>query len=236
MICNSLKSNLNILLQPGATNSPALNSMLSDYKNYHIVLIITGSLFLLIFARLSILFWIRYKRLRKIDKCRFERDSMFFFGSVTMFCGFFMALTILANTGTVMYPQVGFAGAVSSMCASQTVKGNAEIHTAFNEWLLSGTTPLPTIIQKKVEARLAWQQPKALICSALLAISTILSTRIWVKLIRQSRLREVEHVAYRKALLFSGFVTVAFCLLLMLMVIGNTQAALAPLSLTLFYG
>ncbi len=38
------------------------------------------------------------------------------------------------------------------------------------------------------------------------------------------------------ALLITGVLAGPVCLLLMLMVIGNTQASFAPLSMTLFYG
>jgi hypothetical protein len=48
--------------------------------------------------------------------------------------------------------------------------------------------------------------------------------------------RETKRKLKEKMLLFSGVVSVAVCLFLMLMVIGNMQGAFAPLSLTLLYG
>jgi hypothetical protein len=109
----------------------------------------------------------------------------------------------------------------------------AESHQSFNRWLQSGSTQIPPLVQSKISDRLAWQHPKAIICSVLLAIFVMVSMGIWGKLIRQSKVLGTKP---KLKLLFSGVVAVAVCFLLMLMVIGNTQATFAPMSLTLIYG
>jgi len=64
----------------------------------------------------------------------------------------------------------------------------------------------------------------------------LLSARIWRTLIRRSRLRPKVWTPKDVTLLAAGLLCGPVCLLLMLMVIGNTQASFAPLSMTLFYG
>jgi hypothetical protein len=125
---------------------------------------------------------------------------------------------------------------VDMLGTSQAGTHKAELYQSFNTWLQSGSTQVPSFIQSKISDRLGWQQPKAIICSVLLAIFVVVSIRIWGTLIRQSKVRQMKRKLQEKALLFSGVVAVAVCLLLMLMVIGNTQGTLAPMSLTMVYG
>lgn len=119
---------------------------------------------------------------------------------------------------------------------SQAGTQKTELYQSFNTWLQSGNTPVPSLLQSKINERLSWQQPKAIICSILLAIFVAMNIRIWGMLIRQSKVRQTQRKLKEKALLFSGIGAVAVCLLLMLMVLGNTSAALAPISLTLIFG
>jgi cytochrome bd-type quinol oxidase subunit 2 len=233
MNSDSLQTTLNNLLQSGTRSNPALNSLLDDYIKYHVVLLIVGGFFTVILAVLSILFWIWYKRSPKTNnrKWTFEQKTYFSFGLLTTIVGLLMALLVGVNAGTVLKPQPGFSGVISMLGRSPSGT-RAELQQSFNRWLQSGSTQIPPLVQSKISDRLAWQQPKAIICSVLLAIFVTLSILVWGKLIRQSKVREPQ----RKLILFSGVVAVAVCLLLMLMVIGNTQASFAPMSLTLVYG
>ncbi len=235
---DSLQTTLNNLLQSGTQSNPALNSLLSDYIKYHVVFLIVGGLFTLILLTLSILFWTRYKKTPKtaISKWIFEKKTYFSFSLLTTIVGLFMALIVVANTSTVLNPQQGFSGVVGMLGISQTDEQKVQLHQSFNIWLQSGSTHIPALIQSKINDRLAWQLPKAIICSALLIIFIVVSVYIWGTLIRQSKVREMKRTLKEKMLLFSGVVSVAVCLLLMLMVIGNMQGAFAPLSLTLLYG
>ena len=238
MNSDSLQTTLNNLLQSGTRSNPALNSLLSDYTKYHVVLLIVGGLFTLTLVTLSVLFWARYKRAPKSDagKWTFEKQSLFSFGLLTTVVGLFMALIVVANASSVLNPRQGFSGVVGMLGTSQAGTPKAEMYQSFNTWLQSGSTQVPLLIQTKIDNRLAWQRPKAIICSVLLAIFLIVSIRIWDALIRQSKVREAQRKLQQSALLFSGVVAVAVCLLSTVMVIGNTQGAVAPLSLTLLYG
>lgn len=95
---------------------------------------------------------------------------------------------------------------------------------------------MPKLIAASVDERLAWQRPKAVICSALLLAAVMLSARVWRAVIRQSRARREGWMRRDVGLLAAGLTAGPVCLLLMAMVIGNTQASFAPLSLTLVNG
>lgn len=237
MNSGSLQTTINHLLQSGTGANPALNHLLSDYIKYHVVLLIVGGLFTLILAALSVLFWMRYQRAPKTDtrKWTFEKKTYFSFSLLTSIVGLFMALIVVANASTVLNPQQGFSGLVDEFSTSQS-STQSELYQSFNTWLQSGSTQIPSLIQSKINDRLAWQRPKAIICSALLAIFFAISFRIWGILIRQSKVRETKRKLKEKTLLFSGVSAVAICLLLMLMVIGNMQGTFAPMSLTMFFG
>jgi hypothetical protein len=95
---------------------------------------------------------------------------------------------------------------------------------------------MPSLIQGEIDDRLSWQRPKAVLCTVLLLGFAGLSALIWRTLIRRFRMPEARWRLRDGTLLVLGLFTVALCLLLMLMVIGNTQGSLAPISLTLFFG
>jgi cytochrome bd-type quinol oxidase subunit 2 len=238
MSSDRLQTMLNNLLQSGTRSNPALNRLLSDYIEYHVVLVIVGGLFTLILITLSVLFWHRYKRAPKTNtrKWTFEKKTYFSFGLLTTLVGLFMALIVVVNASTVLNPQQGFLGVVDMLGTSQAGTHKAELYQSFNTWLQSGSVHVPSLVQSKINDRLAWQRPKAIICSALLAIFFVVSIRIWGILIRQSKVRETKRKLKEKTLLFSGVGAVIICLLLMLMVIGNTQGAFAPMSLTMLFG
>ena len=235
---HSLQTTLNNLLKSGTRSNPALNSLLSDYIKYHVVLLIVGGFFSLILVTLTVLFWSRYKRAPKTDtrKWTFEKKTYFSFGLLTTIVGLFMVLIVVANASTVLNPGPGFSGVVDMLGTSQAGTHKTELYQSFNTWLQSGSTPVPSLIQSKINERLSWQRPKAVICSVLLAVFVAASIRIWGTLIRKSKVRETKQKLKEKALLFSGIGAVAVCLLLMLMVIGNTQGAFAPISLMLVFG
>jgi heme/copper-type cytochrome/quinol oxidase subunit 2 len=202
------------------------------------VFLIVGGLFTLILLTLSILFWTRYKKTPKTatSEWTFEKKTYFSFSLLTTIVGLFMALIVGANTSTVLNPQQGFSKAVGMLGTSQSGTHMDQLHQSLNIWLQSGNTHVPVLVQSKINDRLVWQLPKAIICSALLALFVMVSVYIWGMLIRQSKMHETKRKLKEKMMLFSGVVSVAFCLLLMLMVIGNMQGVFAPLLLTLLYG
>ena len=92
------------------------------------------------------------------------------------------------------------------------------------------------LLHHAIDERLAWQRPKAIICSILLVAFVTLAVFVWRTLIRQSRAGEPFRKISRRLMLGAGVVSTLSCLVLMLMVIGNTEGAVAPLFITALYG
>ena len=112
----------------------------------------------------------------------------------------------------------------------------AELQQAFATWLLAGDGPMPALIQQRIDDRLAWQAPKAVVCAVLLVAVVVLSLVIWRSLIRRSRVRPRPRRMTFGGLTLAGLATVGASFVLMLMVLGNTQAALVPRAMTLVFG
>jgi hypothetical protein len=235
---DTLKTTLRDVLRSGTDSNPALNVLIDDYTKYHVVLVVVGGLFLLGLALLSIFFWSRFTRAPRHDtrKWTFEKKTYFSFGILSVLVALFMALVVAGNVSNVLNPRNGFEGAIGMLSASKAGTRAAELHQPFTTWLTSGSEQVPSAVQGAIDDRLSWQRPKAIICSVLLVLFLVLSVWIWRRLIRTSRVPGTGWGLKRAALLMLGVVTVAVCLLLMLMVIGNTQGSIAPISLTLFYG
>lgn len=234
----SLQTTLDKLIQSDTKSNPALNLLVNDYTKYHVLFVVVAGVFLLVFALLNVFFWRRFKRIPKTDsnKWAFEKKTYFNFGILSLVVGLFLALIFAANLSNVLNPRQGFSGTIGMIQSPVAGSPNDKLHQEINTWLVSGGGTVPPTLQSKVDDRLAWQRPKAIICTVLLAIFTIVTARIWRKLIRKSRVRESKWLPQDRLLHFAGIAGVTICLLLMLMVIGNTQAAFAPMSLTLFYG
>lgn len=235
---DSLRNVLNELLVSGTDSNPALNDLLRDYTKYHVAFIAVGGLFLLAFTVLSILSWRRFRRTPKSDNRRwsFERATYLLFGASSVVVAMMMALFVAANASNVADPRHGFSGGLGMIGTAGAGTRTAELHQAFTTWLQSGQSETPTLIKSRIDDRLAWQRPKAIICGALVVVFVLLSAHIWRTLIRRSRARQTGWSLKDVILLAAGLLGGPACLLLMLMVIANTQASFAPLSMTLFYG
>jgi hypothetical protein len=238
LVSDSLGKSLRELVQSGTESNPALNALMSDYTKYHVVLVIVGGLFLLGLVVLSVFFWRRFRRTPRTDngKWTFEKKTYCCFGVLSVLVAMFLALIVAANVSNTVAPRQGFAGAIGLIGESRAGTPTEELHQSVTAWLQSGSSQVPAVVQSRIDDRLGWQRPKAIICTALLVVFALLSALIWRRLIRGSRVPEHGWRLKDTALLLLGSITVAGCLLLMLMVIGNTQGWIAPLSLTLFYG
>jgi hypothetical protein len=117
----------------------------------------------------------------------------------------------------------------------QTLSGTT-LSRLGERWLQSGRAQLSPLLQHAIDERLAWQRPKAVITSILLVAFVTLTVLLWRTLIRQSVTGRPFRKLSRRLMLCAGVLSAISCLLLMLMVIGNTEGALAPLFLTALYG
>ncbi len=235
---DELQDTLNELLHSGSTSNPALNRLLDDYSTYHVVLVATGGLFVIVLSVLTAFFWRRFRRSTSTNDRRssFERTTYLCFGVLS--CAVTLLLTVIvgANLGNARNPRQGLAGVATGLGPAVPGTRTNELHQAFTTWLQSGTKGLPTLIERRIDARLAWQQPRAIIACALLAVFAVLAVRLWRTLIGKSRERTSSWTVNDRALLLAGVGTVLSCLPLMLMVIGNTQASVAPIVMTLQFG
>jgi hypothetical protein len=110
-----------------------------------------------------------------------------------------------------------------------------QLHQGFDDWLRSGRPVPPPTVQQVVKRRLAWQRPKAVICTVLLLLVAALGAWAW----RSTLAASCASRRWRSgdtARLVGALLSLPTGLAVMLMVMGNTQASFAPLAMTLFYG
>lgn len=233
-----LTTTLTALLESGADTNPALTALLRDYTTYHVVLVVVGGLFLVALTWLSAAMWRRWRLSRQTGSgaTAFERRTYLSFGVLSALVGLFLALVVAANVSTALDPRHGFAGAVGLLGTPKAGTSAADLQASFTTWLTSGGDDVPARVTEAIDDRLSWQRPKAIVSSVLLAGGVVLSAATWRSLVRRSRARSGRRPLREWGLLGVGVVSVAVCFLLMLMVLGNTQGSLAPLSLTLFFG
>lgn len=199
--------------------SPAYDQLLTADRNFHVVFLVVGGLFTLLLLLFSGFSWVRFKRARRRT---FERRSYFSFGAVSLALGLIMATVFWGNVTSVVNPRQTLSGTTFSRVGET--------------WLQSGSAQISPLLQHAIDERLAWQRPKAVICSILLVAFVTLTVFLWRTLIRQSGAGEPFRKISRPLMLCAGVLSAVSCLLLMLMVIGNAEGAFVPLFLTVQYG
>jgi uncharacterized membrane protein YidH (DUF202 family) len=201
------------------STSPAYGPLLTADRNFHVAFLVVGGLFIILLLLFSAFSWLRFKRARRRT---FERRSYFSFGAVSLVLGLVLAAVFWGNVTSVVNPRQTLSGTTFSRVGET--------------WLQSGRAQISPLLQHAVDERLAWQRPKAVVCSILLVAFVTLAVFLWRTLIRQSRSGEPFRELGRRLMLCAGVLSALSCLLLMLMVIGNTEGAFAPLFLTVLYG
>lgn len=199
----------------------ALETILADYRLYHAVLVVVAAIFFIALMVLVVACVRSLRAARRSPAGATRRQvwtyRLFIVSSILL--GLFLLLVIAVNVSTVINPAAGFAG------VDQSGK-------AISAWLASGSPSVPAGVQAAVDDRLAWQRPKAIVVSILLVLVVVGSIAIWRRWIaRTSPSRGVNVL-----LLASGVVTAGMAVLLMLMVMGNVQASMAPIAITLVFG
>jgi len=198
--------------------SPAYDRLLTDDRNFHLVFLVVGGLFTLALFILSGFSWMRFRRAYRRS---FPRRTYFSFAAVSLILGLLMTVVFVANVTSVVDPGQTLSGTTFSPLGAA--------------WLQSGRAQLSPLLQHAIDERLAWQRPKAVICTVLLVAFGALTGFLWRALIRQStsdeQLRKVSRL-----MLGAGVLSAGACLLLMVMVIGNAEGALHPLFLAVLYG
>lgn len=203
---NNLQSTLSNLIQSGSRPNPAMNTLINDYIKYHVVLVVVGGFFVLIFLLLSLFFWAQWKRTSQAapHKWTFEKKTYFFLGAVSTVFGLLIALIVAVNATTVLNPLPGFSLLVDSLGTPKPGTQMDKLYQECNIWLQSGSTQIPSLLQSKVDKRLAWQRPKAIVSGMLLIGFGALSTYLWRTLLKKSQVRESRWGLKERALLVSG--------------------------------
>lgn len=237
MNSDSLQNTLYRLAQPGSGDNPAYNTLFHDYTRFHAVIFIEGSMFALMLIVLSVYFWRQFMSAQTdaTRKWTFEKKTHFCFGLVSTVASLCMLLIVAANLSTVLNPQEGFVQTISDLGTPQVGTQKDVLYKAVNTWAQSNNTHMPPVLQNRVSDRLAWQRPKAIVCSILLGVLTVFSARLWQKLIKNSRANDAMWSLKEKALITMGVIVVPVTLLLMIMALANTQASFAPITLTLLF-
>ncbi len=235
---DSLQATLSNLIQSGSGSNPAMNTLINDYTTYHIVFVAAGGLLVVIFILLSLFFWKQWKTVPKTDKRKwtFEKKTYFSFGALSILVGLMTGLIVAANATNVVDPRHGFSLLPDSIGTPTPGTQMSDLYRAFNTWLQSDSASIPAIIQNKIHERIAFHTTKAIVCGVLLILFVAFSKFIWSKLIKRTNVREAKWRLKESALLISGVGIVSLALLMMVIVVANTQAAFGPITLTLLYG
>lgn len=235
---DNLQSTLSKLLQSGSRSNTALNTLINDYTEYHLVLVVVGGFVMLMFLLLSLFFWTQWKRAPRSGKrtWTFEKKIYFSFGALSIVVGLVIAWFVAVDATNVLDPRDGFSFLVDSLGTPQAGTPMDKLYQAFNTWVQSGSTTIPSLVQEKIHERMAFHTTKAIVCGVLLVVCIALSTGIWSTLIKKSRVRESQWGLKERALFVSGVAAVILSLLLLVIVVANIQGAFAPITLTLLYG
>jgi hypothetical protein len=201
------------------STSPAYHRLLTDDRNYHIVFLVVGGLFTLLLLLLLAFTLVRWRR---AGRRTFERRTYCSFAAVSLALVLFMAVALWANVTSVADP-------------GQTLSGTP-FSPVGDAWLQSGSAQLSPLLQQQIDDRLAWQRPKAVICGVLLVAFVTATVLLWRTLIRRSAAGEPVRRSGRRLMLCAGVLSAVCSVVLMMMVIGNAEAAIAPLTLTVIYG
>lgn len=231
-----LQATLQELLRVDGGSNAALGALIDDYSRYHAVLAGLGSGFTI--ALIGIAAWRRRRleALRPDGPSTFARRTYLACTSIALLIAAFLGLVSVANVSNVAQPRDGLKGSVALLQSAPKDQTLVAFHAATAAWLRSGGAAVPATVQARVDERLSWQRPKAVVCVVLLALFVLLAHRVWRRLIASSRVAGARWNARRLGLLTVGLFTGGMSVLLMLMVMGNVQASIAPLAATVFLG
>lgn len=233
---DNLQDVLHQLMQSGSGANPAYTTLLDDYTRYHAVLCIEGGLFILLLIGLSIYFWRRYTNVQKAapHSWPWEKKVYACFGLLSTVIALALLVIVLVNLSTVVNPQEGFIRSISDLGTPQAGTPKAALYQAATRWVQSGSAPMPSLLEDRVRNRLAWQRPKAIVCTLLLVVLAASITQIWRRLL-YTELAAALSPMKRNMLTLLGLIAIPITLVVLLMALANTQASFAPIMLTLLF-
>jgi uncharacterized protein with PQ loop repeat len=222
------------LLRSGWQSNPAMNALVSDYARYHAVFVVAASVALWVLLAMTAFFWARSRKLSRtgVSDGGFERRVFRAFAFLGSLVSLVLMLLIAANAPHAFSP----ANVLHGFSLLAAPPEDSAVSRSLFEWIESGTVRPPPLIVQKIHDRLSWQAPKAITCGVLLIVFVALSVRIWSSLIKWRKRKgatEPNRRLAEKPLLMTGTIAVVLSLLMLIMVIANTQASLAPLTISI---
>jgi hypothetical protein len=219
--------------EEGWQSNHAMKTLIDDYTREHFVVASVGGVLVVGFAVLSVLLWKRYRQTPRAVGLKSTLERKMYFRSllVSSVVGLSLGLLVFVNAATALDPIPGFF-----MANTQTTPNSQAVDAALNDWIKSGNTVMPAILEKHVNKRVGWQRPKAIVSGLLFLLFAALSVRISNALVRSSNERKSPWSARRVGLLAGKFTVVPLALLMMVMLIANTAGAMAPISISLLGG
>ncbi len=233
-----LRATLERLARPGAGSNAAFDRLLEDYARFHLVLAVLALSLLVASAAFVVSAWRHRRSAPRPDGRRwtFERLTWSVAIVAGVAFGLIMALLVAANLSTAIDPLPGFRGSIPTIADQPPGSAGARTDGAFDQWLRSGDRAMPAGVRAAVDRRLGWQRPKAIVCAVLLVLVVLAAQRLWRSVLARSRRPGHHWTGGELARLAAALGSVVVGLLLVLMVLGNAQASLAPISMTLFFG
>ncbi len=235
---DELHSTLDRLAQPGAAPNAAFDALLADYSRFHWVLAVLSLMVGVCVGGFAIWAWRRSLSRTAAGERRWtvNRVASILAALASTAVGLIMALISAANLSNALKPLDGFRGSIGLIGTPEPGSSAAQLHQAFDQWMQSGNASVPSEVARSVDARLAWQRPKAIICAILLVVVVMLAWRLWRALGARAARPGHRWVLSEVGRVGLGLGSIGVGLVLTLMVMGNTQASMAPVAMTLFYG
>ncbi|QHT63240.1 hypothetical protein GXP70_26950 [Paenibacillus lycopersici] len=230
---DELQRTLHGIIESGSKSNAAVNEIIHDYTKFHAVLVIVGGGFFLLFAWLSLLFWTAFGRSPKIGHARwsFASKTYFSFGLLSSSVALIIMLIAIVNLTTTLHPLHGFSFVVDSLELTDGATYKDELKNAVNDWVQSGHSALPPILQERIDSRIEFHTTKAIGSGLLLILSAGLSLYLWRALVRRANSNDSTWGLKEKAYFTLGHATVALSLLMVVIVAANIQGALAPMTI-----
>jgi uncharacterized membrane protein YsdA (DUF1294 family) len=215
-------------------SNPAMKQLIDDYAKYHWVLVSLGGLLTVGLAVLSAIVWRRFGRTKRVQTGKWPTEKKLYFslGVLSSFVGLGMALLVVVNAATALKPLPGFAMLPSRADTQQSQQ--SAFDASVIDWVKSGRGDVPAVVKDRVDARLEWQQPKAIVTGVLFVLFAGFAFLLSQRLIRRTKAVGSGWRVRERTLFVAELFTVPFALLMMVMFVANTQAAIAPLTISVF--
>ncbi|WP_428150203.1 hypothetical protein [Caulobacter sp.] len=225
---------------PAPTASKAaIDILVRDYANYHLVFAIGGALVVMAafgLAALSVRALARLKHTRPAHGIRFARWTYTAAAAAGLLTGAGMAVLVLANLGNALHPAAGFADAIKPISGQRAPSQRSAVQDAGAAWMASGEAAMPVVLRRAIEARLAWQAPKAALSLTGLTFAAVFSVQWWNRLLKRARQTlPLSRFALTMGVAV-GCLMALIVLLLIVLTLANLQASIAPIVLTLIMG